>query len=221
MTAASFINHSMPHVAPGDTVGDVLELMSESVLAELPLVDEGRFAGILAEEALSTLPLDTVVVGSLPPTGLTAVVKENQHFYDVLRVAADNRTQVVGVVDDEGVYVGGISLADLASALGNGLFVQAAGGVLVLSVKERDYSLAEIARLIESNDAKVLTSYVEADEGDYQLLRVVLRINKTDLTRVIATLERFGYTISARFHVSDSPSFDKERLDQLMRYLNI
>jgi len=92
---------------------------------------------------------------------------------------------------------------------------------LVLSVKVHDYSLAEIARLVESNEAKILTSYIENDELDPIYLRVVLRINQTDLTRVIATLERFGYVISNSFHQATSPTVDQERFDALMRYLGV
>lgn len=221
MTAETFINHTLPRVAPQDSVGDVLELMAETVAPELPLVAEGRFAGILSEEALSALPMDDVQIGSLPPTGLAAVVHADQHYFDVLRAAADAKTQLVGVIDGEGLYQGSVPIADLAAAMGNGIALQVPGGVLVLSIKERDYSLAEIARLVESNDAKILYSYIEADESDYQFIRVILRINKTDLSRVIATLERFGYVITARFHQSESPDLDQERLDSLMRFLDI
>lgn len=221
MRAETFINHTLPRVAPQDTVADVLEVMADTANPELPLVTEGRFGGVLSEETLSALPTDEVKVSDLAPTGMAAVVQADQHFFDVLRVAADAKTHLVGVTDADGLYLGSIPLSDLGVNLGNSLAMQAPGGVLVLSVKERDYSLAEIARLVESNEAKILATYVEADEGDYQYLRVILRINKTDLTRVIATLERFGYNIIAQFHQSESPDIDQERLDSLLRFLDI
>jgi hypothetical protein len=200
----------------------VLELMAETLEPELPVVDMGTFMGVVSEELLSSLPSDSVAIATLlPATGLSAFVTEDQHFYDVLRAAADSMTRIVGVVNKDGVYLGSIALAELAASLGNQLFVQAPGGVLVLSIKQHDYSLAEIARLVEGNDAKILTSYVEADENDPLYLRVVVRINQTDLSRVIATLERFGYLVSASFHHAESPTIDQERLDQLLKYLSI
>ncbi len=221
MKAETFINHTLPRVSPQDVVGDVLELMAETVQAELPLVNEGRFAGVLSEAALSALPSDDVFVGQLPPTGLSAVVHTDQHYYDVLKAASDAKTHLVGVVNQDGQYEGSILTAELAQVLGAGLSLQLPGGVVVLHVRERDYSMAEIARLIESNEAKVLNSYIEADEGDYQYLRVVLRINQTDLTRIVATLERFGYVVQAKFHQATSPDLDQERLNSLLRFLDI
>jgi len=98
---------------------------------------------------------------------------------------------------------------------------QATGGILVLSLKEIDYSLAEISRLIESNETKILSSFVAVDEYDSAMIKLTLKLNKTDLSRVIATLERFSYKIIAQFQETELLSNDKERLDLLLRYLNI
>ena len=85
----------------------------------------------------------------------------------------------------------------------------------------RDYSLSEISRLIEGEGAKILGSTIRDDGTDPQKLKLTIKINQTDLSRIVATLERFDYKIIARFQEPKVIDADKERLDILLRYLNI
>jgi acetoin utilization protein AcuB len=59
------------------------------------------------------------------------------------------------------------------------------------------------------------------DPLDKGKIKLTIKINQDDLTRVAATLDRFGYRIIARYQTTHSPDHDKDRLDMLMRYLNI
>ncbi len=221
MTSQSFINHSVPEVSPKDAVADVLELMQSTMQPELPLVEKGKLLGLIKESNLLQIPDDSVAVGSLPQTCEDCYVRNNVHFYDLLKKAAEFKSPIVPILNEENVYQGVVLMADVAQRMGLGLSLLMPGAVLVLNVNERDYSLAEIARLVESNDAKILNCYIETNPGDPLQVRVNMRINKPDLTRIIATFERFGYTIHARYHESDSPDVDQERWDSLMKYLDI
>ena len=99
--------------------------------------------------------------------------------------------------------------------------VQAPGAILVLSMEARDYSLSEISRLIESENAKILGSTISEDSLDPAKLKLTLKINKTDLSHIVATLERFNYKIIARFQEPKVFDNSQERIDILMKYLNI
>jgi hypothetical protein len=84
-----------------------------------------------------------------------------------------------------------------------------------------DYSLSEISRLIEENHAKILSSIVKEDPLDNGKLRLTLKINQVDLLRIVATLERFGYKVIGRYQETKPPAEGKERIDMLLRYLDI
>ena len=90
----------------------------------------------------------------------------------------------------------------------------------MLSLNQADYSLSEISRLIESNEAQIMGSSLNIDKNEPTKFRLTLKINKIDLTHIIATLERFGYKIIAKYQQVKSVSNEKERLDMLMRYLD-
>ena len=88
-------------------------------------------------------------------------------------------------------------------------------------MNSNDYSLTEISRLIETENAKILSSTVKEDELDPLKIKLTIKINKTELAHIVATLERFGYKIIARYQESDQDNNEQERLNQLLKFLDI
>ena len=84
-----------------------------------------------------------------------------------------------------------------------------------------DYSLAEISRLVEENNCKILSSSVKNDPDDPNNIRVTIKLNTLEMERVAATLERFEYKIIARFKESKVTEGEREKIDMLFRYLEI
>jgi hypothetical protein len=120
-----------------------------------------------------------------------------------------------------GEYEGVITVQDIMTSFAKTAAVQIPGGILILSIDLIDYSLAEISRLIEENNAKILSSIVVEDPMDNRKIKLTIKINQLDLTRIVATLERFEYKIIGRYQVDKKDFEDKDRIDMLMRYLNI
>jgi acetoin utilization protein AcuB len=96
------------------------------------------------------------------------------------------------------------------------------GSILVLTMEERDYSLSQISRYVEENNAKILSAHVVTDEHDPYRIRLTLRLNTSNLARITATLERFGYLVSAQFSgTAEVGEDEQERFDALLRYLSV
>ena len=98
--------------------------------------------------------------------------------------------------------------------------VESPGGIIVLELNSKDYSLSEIANIIESNDAKVLGIYVSSFP-DSTKLEVTIKLNKMDIKPVLQTFGRFNYSVKASFSEEQDNDILKERFDSLMNYLNI
>jgi hypothetical protein len=94
------------------------------------------------------------------------------------------------------------------------------GGVIVLEMSQNDYDLSEIARIVESNDAKVLSLFIST-HVDSTRLEVVLKLNRTDLGGVLQTFDRYGYFVKASFGDEEDHDDLKENYDSLMNYLNL
>jgi UDP-N-acetylglucosamine:LPS N-acetylglucosamine transferase len=50
---------------------------------------------------------------------------------------------------------------------------------------------------------------------------VTIKINKTDLSAIIQTFERYNYTVVASFHKSEMEDDMKKRYDAFIHYLNM
>jgi acetoin utilization protein AcuB len=116
--------------------------------------------------------------------------------------------------------VGVITIQSLVEFFGSLNGIKEAGGIVVLEMNKSDYSLSEIARLVESNDALILSNYVSA-HTETTKIEVTLKLNISDLKHVIATFERFNYTVAGSFQETEYYDQLKDRFDSLMNFLNI
>ncbi len=63
--------------------------------------------------------------------------------------------------------------------------------LIILEIPLKDYTLTEIARIVESNNAHVLSLSVMPVSGGSQLL-VSMKLDVDDLTAVLRSFERFS-----------------------------
>jgi len=221
MVARELINHMIPPLKKNDPAKKATAWMEELRINQLPVIENGTYCGLISEELILEDNDNTKSVAEYDLQGKSSVVNENQHFFDVLKIVSGRGVQLVAVLDDNETFLGVISLKDTVIAFAQSAAVQNPGGIIILSLKQIDYSLAEISRLVESNDAKILSSIVNNDIFDANMIKLTLKINKTDLSAIIATFERFEYKIIAKFEESKIESSDKERLDILFKYLDM
>lgn len=221
MLAATLINPMIPILKLTDTVGTALDWMDEFRTRQLVVADSGLYKGIVSEDILfdisdTTQPLSRIIIQHEDVFAI-----EDNHPYELLRLVTQFSLDVVPVVNENKNVTGTILVRDLVERFVSELGIQEKGAVLVLKIAERDYSLSEISRLIESNGTKVLSSYYSSSESlhptDASLL--TLKLNRTNINPIIATLERFGYDIEEAHANDPIESVDQERLDMLLRYL--
>jgi len=221
MLAATLINPMIPILKLTDTVGTALDWMDEFRIRQLVVADAGIYKGIVSEDILFDIADSTQPISRIIIQHEDVFATEDHHPYELLRLVNEFALDVIPVVHEGKAISGSILVRDLVERFVSELGIQEKGAVLVLKIAERDYSLSEISRLIESNGTKVLSSYYSSSESlhpaDQSLL--TLKLNRTNITPVIATLERFGYDIEEAHANDPIESVDQERLDMLLRYL--
>jgi len=221
MLAATLINPMIPILKLTDTVGTALDWMDEFRIGQLVVADAGIYKGIVSEDILSDIADSTQPISRIIIQHEDVFAAEDHHPYELLRLVNEFALDIIPVVHEGKAISGSILVRDLVERFVSELGIQEKGAVLVLKIAERDYSLSEISRLIESNGTKVLSSYYSSSESlnpaDQSLL--TLKLNRTNITPVIATLERFGYDIEEAHANDPIESVDQERLDMLLRYL--
>lgn len=221
MVAEELINHMIPPLKVTDDGHKAIVWMEEFRCNHLPVVDNGELLGFISEEII----LESTEIGNklsaFELVGQRCFVSLHEHFFDILKVAGDHKLQIVAVLNDEQKYVGVITVQDIMTSFAQTASVQMPGGILVLSMDLIDYSLAEISRYVEENNAKVISSTMVEDPMDKGRIKVTLKINQHDLNRIAATLERFNYRVIGRYQESKQDMGEKDRLDMLLKYLDI
>jgi hypothetical protein len=221
MIAEELINQMIPALKLTDTAEKAIIWMEELKTNQLPVIENRTFKGLISEDLiLESNDLDRKIA-DFRLISENCYVNEEQHLFDIIRVAQEHDSELVAIVNNEDEFLGVSRHEDTIRAFSNTLTVQGQGGILILQMNIIDYSLSEISRLIESDDAKILGCFLSQNHDDPSLVYLTLKINKEDLTTVIATLERFDYHIVAKFHDNNNVNTERERLDNLLNFLNI
>ena len=93
--------------------------------------------------------------------------------------------------------------------------------LIILEVALRDYTLTEIARIVESNNAHVTALSVLSLSGGSALM-VSLKLDVDDPTAILRSFERFNYNVVySLMREGEVTDKQRERLDELMYYLEM
>ena len=221
MLAKDFINPMLPVLKSTDTVGKAIDLMEEYRIGQLPIVNELEYRGLINQDILINADEDLPLLVLQPEFGEIAV-SENQHLLEILAITHKHDLQAVVVLDEKQKFAGTISVNELLNQFSKNLGIQELGAVLEIAVENRSYSLAEISRLIESNNTKIISSYYTSgsfSEDSKDIL--TLKLNRQDITSVVATLTRYEYNIVGAYNFEPLETPDRERYDMLMKYLEM
>jgi Mg/Co/Ni transporter MgtE len=214
------INDMIPPLKVTDDATKALIWMEELRLHALPVIKDKTFLGFLTEEMIIDHNEAGAVAGDFTLGGENCFVYDYNHTFEAVKKATDFDFECVAILNENNEYLGVVVLSDALSIFSQSASIQSEGGVIVLSMNQSDYSMGEISRIIESNEAQIMGSSLNIDKNEPTKYRLTLKINKIDLTHIIATLERFGYKVVAKYQEVKSISNEKERLDMLMRYLD-
>jgi len=220
MIASELISDIVVPLKTSDTVDVAISMMAEFKVSHIPVVNNHAYLALLTEDDLmSDVDLDAPI-GSIKLALPRLMISDYQHIYDVIRMMSEHRLTLLPVVDQEENYVGSISLESLAVNMSKMAAINQPGAIIVLEMSQNDYSLSEIAQIIESNDARILSMYVTA-QVDSTNMDVILKVNKQDLSAIMNTFSRYNYSVKASYGQEEDPEDLKDRYDSLMNYLNV
>ena len=219
MQASELISSSIISLHPDDDGLKALSLMDDLRISHLPVIRNQYYLGLISEnEILQWQSTDELIEEHLPNL-MAPFVLRSQHLFDIVEILEANSLSVVPVLSEEKKYVGAISNRKLLYTIAKSAAVQNIGGVIVLEMNQNDYSMSEIASIIESNNAKILSSYITS-VPDSTKMELTIKINITELDSIIADLRRFEYTVMASYNDGNSKDDLMERYESLIRYLN-
>lgn len=219
MIASELISKFISPLKASDTIQKAFDNMTEFKVNHLPIVNGTHFLGLLSEDDLIDETTLNEPVSAIPLSLINPYVLENQHVYDVIKTLSEQNLTVLPVLDEKMNYLGCILISDVVAYLATLTAANDAGGIIVLEIGNRDNSLAQIAQIVESDNAQVLSSYVD-EIPDSTKLTVTLKVNKVDITQIVASFLRYEYNVIATFNHTNNKSNEADRYDSLMNYLS-
>lgn len=220
MIAKQLITDGILPLKTSDTGRTALSWMEDFKVMHLPIVNNEGFLGLVSELDIYSYNDFDEALGNHALSLVKPFVNEYQHIYDVLRIMQQNHLTLVPVVDDHEKYLGSVTLQSLLEYFAESLSITEPGGVIVLEMSLNDFVLSEIARIVESNDTKILSFFIHSDK-DSTKIEVTLKLNRKEIAPIIQTFTRFNYNILASFSENDDVEDLRDRFDSLMNYLNI
>ncbi len=221
MVAKDLISEIVPALKTSDLGQTALNWMEIFRISHLPIVNNQDFLGLISDSDIYDTNEPEEPIGNHPLTLLKPYVTADQHLFEVIGLASRLKLSVVPVLDSNNHYKGVITTNDLIRHIAGISSLEQAGGIIVIELIERDYSLSQIAQIVESNNIKILSMYITSPP-DSTRLEVTLKVNSNDLVSVIKTFDRYNYDVKT--WITDDDSMDRfysERFDLLMKYLNM
>ena len=219
MQAFELISSTIQPIPPDGDGERAVELMNIFRVNHLAIVKNNFYLGVVSDKEIMNWNSKTEFIEEHLPNLASPHVLYNQHLFDIIEILEKNNLSVVPVLDKDKQFQGVITGRKLLYTIANSAAIQSVGGVIVLQMNNNDYSMTEIANIIENNNTKILSSYV-ISKKDSTEMELTIKLNKSDINDVIRDLQRYDYNVKASFKENDPNTDFLERYEQLMRYLN-
>ncbi|NCI48414.1 CBS domain-containing protein [Sediminibacterium roseum] len=219
MLASQIINTGFPAVNLFDKVSFALRLMDEYDVLHLPVLSEEKYAGMVSKDDLLDAD-EGSMLASIQSSLIRISVKGEEYFLSALKLIAENELSLLPVVNEQAELAGVITSKDIVRRLSLFVGTEEPGGIIVLEIEKRNFSFGEISRLVETNDAYItqLNTYTEADTG---LVVVTIKVNKIEISDIVATFQRYEYIVRYYFGEESYANELKENYNHLISYLNM
>jgi predicted transcriptional regulator len=219
MIAKDLISEEIVPLRTSDTGDDALAMMSDFHVRHLPIVNDRQLLGLISEDEIFDYDTEAAI-GSYKLKMNQPFVSERDHIYQIMRLMNDLHLSLIPVVDKAQNYMGVVTLEDLLKYFAESASFGEHGSVIVLEVNRYNYSLSQIARIVESENVLILNSFITSSP-DSSELEITLKLNRPDIAAVITAFRRYGYDIKASFSELEYMDSLQEHYDSLMTYLSV
>lgn len=202
-----------------DNVGKAKSVFRDYPITHFPVVENGKLLGCFAEDDIQTiednqgkLSLHTHLLNSF-------FANEKSTVLELLKIFADNNTTIIPVLNKSKNYIGYYDLCDVLDVFSNSPFMLEQSETLIVEKLELEYSMSEVAQIVEANGAKLLGLY--QSEKQQGFVQVTLNIITNEINEIIQTFRRYDYKIIST-HENDIYLEDlKNRSEYLQKYLEM
>jgi CBS domain-containing protein len=144
---------------------------------------------------------------------------EKATVLELLKIFADNDTNIIPVLNEEKNYLGYYDLRDVLDVFSSSPFMTEVSETLIVKKNENDFSMSEVAQIVEMNKGKLLGAYISEKSDEF--MHITLKTVSSNINEMMHTFRRYNYEIIST-HENDIYLEDlKNRSEYLQKYLEI
>jgi acetoin utilization protein AcuB len=220
MLLKQLISPDVPITTPTDTIDYIASLFFASELCQLPVIDKDKYLGLIDAKEIAELKNNPEELNPRLYENLRPAISTNAHPYEALRILHHHQIGILPVLNDENEYIGSLTKDGLLTYLIENINIDVNGGIIVLEMEPRNYSLAEIARICENEQVLILGAQAKTNNSTSKL-EVTIKTNSTDLSAIVQAFERYQYTVLDTYGDQKIENDTSDRYKLLMNYINM
>lgn len=221
MLAREIISNVVKPLSYSDTGAYALSLMNELNVNQIPVIDGANYIGIISSEEITLAKKLEESVSTVHTVLKRPYVYESSHLFDVMKASLEYNVRIVPVLSDEdNSYLGVISAESCLKAFSELNSIADEGGIIEFSVPLKNFSVIEIARIVEDNEVRILAFYTNIDQQTNRV-NVTMKTNSNELASVISAMERYGYELRGFYQEKEYTEDLKGNYDAFMHFMNV
>ena len=201
------------------TIQSAKKLFKNFPLTHFPVIDENKLVGSFAEDDIQIIDHEKGELISYTHLLSSFFADEKATVLELLKIFADNDTNIIPVLDEQKNYVGYYDLRDVLDVFSTSPFMIEESETLIVKKLENDFSMSTIAQIVEANNGKLLGAYISEKKEDF--VEITLKLVSNDINEIMQTFRRYNYEIVST-HENDIYLEDlKNRSEYLQKYLEM
>ena len=220
MLIGQFLSNADFSIQNADSIQQALEKLQDMLCKELVVLNGDEYIGLVNETILldaedEDAPLSSIKINTAP-----IQLKFNQHPYDALVMITVYNSTIIPVLDQDNKYIGVSTQLDILKAISSIQSQNESGAIIVLAIGLHDFSLSQIAHLVESDNCRILNCATKINlESDN--IEVTLKVDKSNINALLNSFLRHNYLILETHNTIAAFDDTADRYQQLMNYINI
>lgn len=219
MNITDYILNEIKPLKLKSSVADAIELFDNYPITHFPVIENNKLLGSFAEDDIHTTKENDHELVEHAHLLNSFFADEKATVLELLKIFADNDTNIIPVLNKNKDYIGYYDLRDVLDVFSTSPFMIEESETLIIEKLENDYSMSEISQIIESNSAKLLGCYISEKKNEF--VQITLKIVSSDIHEIMHTFRRYEYKIIS-MHDNDIYLEDlKNRSEYLQKYLEM
>jgi len=220
MLIGQFLSNADFSIQKADSIQQALEKLQDMLCKELVVLNGDEYIGFVNESILLDADNDEAPISSIKINTAPIQLRFNQHPYDALVMTTVYNSSLVPILDQDNKYIGVSTQLDILKAISLIQSQNESGAIIVLSIRLHDFSLSQIAHLVESDNCRILNCATKINL-ESESIEVTLKVDKSNINALLNSFLRHNYIIMETHNTVAAFDDTAERYQQLMNYLNI